>query len=86
VSLDPGKISEEVGSTWRSSPLIVGSQILIIVLLGFFGYDRVQQRQTITAFVNDFIANERAQTTIINAQLEKLRADLVECYKRDNGS
>jgi hypothetical protein len=86
MALDPIKIGEELGQTWRSSPLIVGMQILTLAVLGFFGWDRVQQRSVITAFVADFVREERVQTSHFEDQITKLHAELIECYKRDNGS
>jgi hypothetical protein len=58
-------------------------QILTLAVLGFFGWDRVQQRTVITTFVSDFVREERAQSSHIEAQIARLHTELIECYKRE---
>ena len=65
MAIDPSKISSEIGQTWRSSPLIVGMQILLVVMMGGLLLDRREQRQQMTPLVTQMLEQIREQSRLL---------------------
>ena len=77
----PGKLSEELGSTWRSSPFVVGSQLMILALLGVFAYDRVQTRSEVLGFVSHLMEAQDQRNDAMVQRLNHLQEIIVRCYE-----
>lgn len=65
MSLDPNKISEEVAATWRSSPLVVGMQIVMLLMMGSLVWDRYEQRRQITPLVERMLDQIHEQALLL---------------------
>jgi len=65
MAFDPSKISEDIASTWRSSPLVIGMQLVMLVMVGSLIWDRHEQRQQVTPLVQQMLAQMQAQTLLL---------------------
>jgi hypothetical protein len=83
MNIDPGKISEQIGETWRASPLIFGVQVLTLALLGFFAYDRFETRNAVLGFVTDIMAKQDERNQAMVDRLNHLTQVIVECYEHE---
>ena len=65
MNIDPSRIGEEVGATWRSSPLIVGMQLILIVMMGGLLWDRREQRAQMTPLVTTMLEQIHEQAMLL---------------------
>ena len=82
MNIEPTKVVEELGQTWRSNALVVGGQvIMLIVLLVLFAWDRVETRKTMLTFVNNIMEKQDLQYAAMRSRLENMSAMVIECYR-----
>jgi hypothetical protein len=65
MNIDPSKIGEEVAQTWRSSPLIVGMQMLMLIMIGSLIWDRYEQRRQVTPLVERMLDQIHEQALLL---------------------
>ena len=83
MNIDPGKITEQIGETWRASPLIFGVQVLTLALLGFFAYDRFETRNAVLSFVTSIMAKQDERNQAMVDRLNHLTQIIVQCYEHE---